>query len=339
MVNGLTGRVYGRRLGSHLYGTRYVVVGYCFPEVSEVSEVPLEDRAGLARHLDSWSPAPVTVRDVIAAAPVAALGAVLDQETQEKTVAGDGEELPPLWHWLHFLDWPAQSELGADGHPAHGHFLPPVPDRRRMFAGGRAEFTAPLRVGAPADRTSSLAKTEIKQGKTGEMAFVTVRHEISQGGQVCVVEEQDLVYRSGEGERPRADIALDLGDADAAAVDAPWQLAVRPSPTLLFRYSALTANAHRIHYDEPYARDVEGYPGLVVHGPLLVMLMLELARHNAPLRRVRTLTYRLRKPVFAGEHVLALGAPASESEGAGPAQLRIATRRDERHATAEVSFA
>ncbi|MFF5010930.1 MaoC family dehydratase N-terminal domain-containing protein [Streptomyces phaeochromogenes] len=311
-----------------------------------MSEVPLEDRAGLARHLDSWSPAPVTARDVIAAAPVAALGAVLDQETQETTVDSDGEELPPLWHWLHFLDWPAQRELGADGHPAHGHFLPPIPDRRRMFAGGRAEFTAPLRVGAPAARTSSLAKTEIKQGKSGEMAFVTVRHEISQGGQVCVVEEQDLVYRSGSGsgsgrgedERRHADLALDL--ADAETVDAPWQLAVRPSPTLLFRYSALTANAHRIHYDEPYARDVEGYPGLVVHGPLLVMLMLELARRNAPLRRVRTLTYRLRKPVFAGEHVLALGGPASEPElaGDGPAQLRIATRRDERHATAEVSF-
>ncbi|MER5183339.1 MaoC family dehydratase N-terminal domain-containing protein [Streptomyces sp. NPDC002896] len=293
---------------------------------------PLDGGAGLARYLDAWSPAPVTVRDLIAAAPVAALSAVLDQDT---TVADDGQELPPLWHWLHFLEWPPQRELGADGHPAHGHFLPPIPDRRRMFAGGRAEFTAPLRVGVTATRTSSLAKTEVKQGKTGEMAFVTVRHEISQDERVCVVEEQDLVYRCGEDERRRAGVALDLADAEAAV--APWQLSLRPTPTLLFRYSALTANAHRIHYDEPYARDVEGYPGLVVHGPLLVTLMLELARRHAPERQVRSLSYRLRKPVFADEHLLALGDPAPG--GDGPAQLRIATRRDERHATAELSFA
>jgi hydroxyacyl-ACP dehydratase HTD2-like protein with hotdog domain len=297
-----------------------------------------EDRAGLARWLDAWNPAPVTARDTIAAAPAAALGAVLDQDAP---VAGEGRALPPLWHWLYFLDWPAHRELGADGHPAHGHFLPPVPDRRRMFAGGRAEFTAPLRVGAAAVRTSSLAKTEIKHGRTGELAFVTVRHEISQGGQVCVVEEQDLVYRSGGGERrptgpgpELADANSDIGPVDS---DAPWQLAVRPSPTLLFRYSALTANAHRIHYDEPYARDAEGYPGLVVHGPLLVTLMLELARRGAPERQVRTLSYRLRKPVFAGEHVLALGDPAADVDE--PARLRVATRRDEEHATAEVRFA
>ncbi|MEV8546852.1 MaoC family dehydratase N-terminal domain-containing protein [Streptomyces sp. NPDC051572] len=290
-----------------------------------------EDPAGLARYLDSWNPAPVTTQDVIAAAPGVALCAVLDQDG---SVVGEAQELPPLWHWLYFLDWPAQCELGTDGHPAQGHFLPPIPGRRRMFAGGRAEFTAPLRVGAAATRTSSLARTEIKQGKTGEMAFVTVRHEISQGGQARVVEEQDLVYRSGEDERRRTSLALDLGDAEA--VDAPWQLAVRPSPTLLFRYSALTANAHRIHYDEPYARDTEGYPGLVVHGPMLVMLMLELARRCAPERQVGAVSYRLRKPVFAGEHVIALGGPAAE--GGGPAQLRIATRRDEQHATAEVKF-
>jgi 3-methylfumaryl-CoA hydratase len=285
---------------------------------------------GLARYLDAWAPAPVTLGDPVAAAPVAALSQVLDQEA---AVAGEGEPLPPLWHWLHFLEWPAQRELGADGHPAHGHFLPPLPDRRRMFAGGRAEFTAPLRVGVPARRTSSLAKVEIKRGRTGEMAFVTVRHEIAQEGETRVTEEQDLVYRVGEGERRSGGFGLDLGEAEPS--DADWQLILRPSPPLLFRYSALTANAHRIHYDEPYVRDVEGYPGLVVHGPLLVQLMLELARREAPEREIHTLSYRLRKPVFAGEQVCALGDVA---DGGGSAGLRIATRRDERHATAEVTF-
>jgi 3-methylfumaryl-CoA hydratase len=285
---------------------------------------------GLARYLDAWAPAPVTLGDPVAAAPVAALSQVLDQEA---AVAGEGEPLPPLWHWLHFLEWPAQRELGADGHPAHGHFLPPLPDRRRMFAGGRAEFTAPLRVGVPARRTSSLAKVEIKRGRTGEMAFVTVRHEIAQEGETRVTEEQDLVYRVGEDERRSGGFGLDLGEAEPS--DAVWQLILRPSPPLLFRYSALTANAHRIHYDEPYVRDVEGYPGLVVHGPLLVQLMLELARREAPEREIHTLSYRLRKPVFAGEQVCALGDVA---DGGGSAGLRIATRRDERHATAEVTF-
>ncbi|MFI9773682.1 MaoC family dehydratase N-terminal domain-containing protein [Streptomyces sp. NPDC051956] len=284
----------------------------------------------LARYLDAWSPAPVNLDDPVAAAPVAALSQVLDQEA---TVAGEGEPLPPLWHWLHFLEWPAQRELGADGHPAHGHFLPPLPDRRRMFAGGRAEFIAPLRVGVPARRTSSLAKVEIKRGRTGEMAFVTVRHEIAQEGKTRVTEEQDLVYRVGEDEGRSGGFGLDLGEAERS--DADWQLILSPSPTLLFRYSALTANAHRIHYDEPYVRDVEGYPGLVVHGPLLVQLMLELARREAPEREIRTLSYRLRKPVFAGEQVCALGEVADDGGSAG---LRIATRRDERHATAEVTF-
>ncbi|MEU6663847.1 MaoC family dehydratase N-terminal domain-containing protein [Streptomyces sp. NPDC046821] len=283
----------------------------------------------LAQYLDDWAPAPVILDDPVAAAPVAALSQVLDREA---TVAGEREPLPPLWHWLHFLEWPAQRELGADGHPAHGHFLPPLPDRRRMFAGGRAEFAAPLLVGVPARRKSSLAKVEIKQGRTGEMAFVTVRHEITQDGKVKVTEEQDLVYRVGEDER-RGGFDMDLGEAELAPSD--WQLTLHPTPTLLFRYSALTANAHRIHYDEPYVRDVEGYPGLVVHGPLLVQLMLELPRREAPGREIRTLAYRLRKPVFAGEQVCALGDVADDG---GSAVLRIATRRDERHATAEFTF-
>lgn len=283
---------------------------------------------GLDRYLDSWHPAPVTDHDELSAVPAAALSAVLDQPP----VANTGDSLPPLWHWLYFLDWQPQHELGADGHPRDGHFLPPIPDRRRMIAGGRLEVRAPLAIGVASRRTSSLGDVVAKRGSTGEMVFVTVRNEISQHSRVCLVEEHDVVYRSGEDAGRRGAFSRDTNEAGASG--AAWQLALRPDPPLLFRFSALTANAHRIHYDAPYVTGVEGYPGLVVHGPLLVLLMLELARRNAPERRVRSVAYRLRSPVFAGEHVLALGEPDGER-----ASLRIATAREERHATAEVTFA
>ncbi|MEV5978313.1 hypothetical protein [Streptomyces sp. NPDC052114] len=303
-----------------------------------MGHTPSRRGKGLAAYLDAWNPDPVTTVDVLRAEPLAAFGALLDVPDvpagagpPDAPVAGG--HLPPLWHWLYFLDWPAQRDLGTDGHPAHGSFLPPVPDRRRMIAGGRAEFTAPLTVGAEARRTTGLAKTEVKHGRTGEMVFVTVRHEIIQEGRVRVVEEQDVVYRSGEDTRRRGRFGCDTGDAPEAAE--PWQLVLRPSPSLLFRFSALTANAHRIHYDTPYCKDVEGYPGLVVHGPLLVLLMLQAARAHAPGRTVRGLSYRLHQPLFAGEQLLALGGP----DGERGAELRVASRRDERHASARVTFA
>jgi|GEM_PF-68241 len=285
----------------------------------------------LRRTADGWHPAPLRDGDPLPAAPAAALSAVLDLP---ESVAPEGAALPPLWHWLHFLAWPRERELGEDGHPGGGHFLPPLPDRRRMFAGGRLEVRAPLIVGTPAERVSTLAKTEAKTGRTGPMLFVTVRSEISQRGSLRLVEEQDIVYRIGDGRPPLAGPDLDL-DGEARS-DAPWQLGLRPDSRLLFRYSALTANAHRIHYDQPYVTGTEGYPGLVVHGPLLAMLMLELARRNAPGRTVRSLSYRLKKPVFAGEHVLACGGPTADGGGAA---LRIATVRADEHATAEVVFA
>lgn len=275
----------------------------------------------LGAHVVDWKPGPVTSSDELSPGPAAALSAVFDQS------AADGS-LPPLWHWLYFLDWPAQRELGDDGHPRDGHFLPPIPNRRRMFAGGRLDVRRPLALGTPAERVSSLGEVAVKQGSTGEMMFVTIRHEISQGSQLCVVEEQDIVYRSGEDERRGG--VLSVGAGEAPESGAEWQLALRPDSRLLFRISALTANAHRIHYDEPYVRGVEGYPGLVVHGPLLVLLMLELVRD----KQIRSLSYRLRRPVFAGEHLRALGSPEN-----GGASLRIATAREERNATAEVSFA
>ncbi|HWU07054.1 MAG TPA: hypothetical protein VN520_11835 [Streptomyces sp.] len=284
--------------------------------------------APLESYVASWCPTPVRDDDPLAPAPSAALSACLDLP---EPAAGAGDPLPPLWHWLHFLQWPAQSGLGPDGHVRDGGFLPPLPDRRRMFAGGRCRITAPLRLGVPAERVSSLGPVVARHGRSGELLFVTTRHEFRQSGRTCVVEEQDTVYRSGTGSGVRNAAPFDA--APAPRTEGPWTLRIRPDERLLFRFSALTANTHRIHYDAPYCRDVEGYPGLVVHGPLLVLLMLELVRTGAPERHVRSLSYRLRQPVFAGEDAWAVGAPADDG-----AELRIATLGQGCHATATVAF-
>lgn len=283
----------------------------------------------LSSYVASWSPGPVTDEDPLPAAPAAALSAVLNLPAP---AAEAGDPLPPLWQWLYFLSWPAQRELGNDGHPGDGHFLPPVPDRQRMWAGGRCEITEPLRLDEPTERVSSLGPVTTKQGRSGDLLFVTERREFRQRGRICVAEEQDIVYRSGRSAGVRHPSAP--GHSALPRSDSPWQLTHRPDPALLFRFSALTANAHRIHYDSPYAQGEEGYPGLVVHGPLLALLMLELPRRYAPERPVRALSYRLRRPVFAEEHLLACGTPTG-----GGAALSIATHREAQHATAEVTFA
>lgn len=251
---------------------------------------------GLDQYLDGWRPGVVEVEDGLSGAPSAAFAAALDQPEVR------GGALPPLWHWFHFLDWPPGGDLGADGHPLAGHFLPPVPDRRRMIAGGRVSWRAPLQLGRRATRVSALQGVEVKRGRTGEMVFVTVRHEVVQGGVLCLVEEHDVVYRSGDA-RHRA---FERPDRRVES-DSPWQLRLHADSVLLFRMSALTANSHRIHYDESYARDVEGYPGVVVHGPLLALLMAELPRRAG--ERLASLRYRFKKPVFAGDEVLVTGGP------------------------------
>lgn len=208
--------------------------------------------------------------------------------------AGTSSHLGPLFHWVYFQSWAPLSSLGPDGHPRATELMPPLRERRRMFAGGRCTFYAPLAFGVPASATTTLVKQEIKGGRTGELLFLTERTEIVQGGSLRVTDEQDIVYRSGP---PRAVVAA---PADAKAEQAaPSQRRVSFDPLTLFRFSALTANSHRIHYDADYARAVEGYAGLVVQGPLLVLTMAaELAGND-----VHTLTYRLHRPVFSGECV------------------------------------
>ncbi|MBI3938882.1 MAG: MaoC family dehydratase N-terminal domain-containing protein [Betaproteobacteria bacterium] len=240
--------------------------------------------------------------DVAAAWPVAALAATLDRRDREPRA---GDPVPPGWHWLYFLEAKPACELGADGHPKRGGFLPPVELPRRMWAGGRIEFRRALEVGEALRRDSEIVSVEPKQGRSGNLVFVTVRHTVSASGEVAIVEEHDIVYR--EAAKPGG--APPPGKP--APRTAPWQRAVQPDSVLLFRFSALTFNGHRIHYDLEYARNEEHYPALVVHGPLQTILMLDLARGNAP-RPVKRLEYRALHPVFHTERFTVNGAPGAD---------------------------
>jgi 3-methylfumaryl-CoA hydratase len=234
-----------------------------------------------------------------------------------------GAALPPLWHWFVMLEHPTRSNTGANGHPADGPFLPPIPGRRRMFAGGRLRQEAPIPTGAELASRSSVSDVSVKSGRSGEMAFVTVRHVLAVDGATVAVEEQDIVYRSEPpGTPPRAVARPETGVPEPAS---EWRFALDTDPVLLFRFSALTYNGHRIHYDRPYATEVEGYPDLVVHGPLLALLALELPRVHAPDRQVQTFEYRLVRPAFVPARILAVGQPEGSAvdlavgvEGAAP---------------------
>lgn len=216
----------------------------------------------------------------------------------------EGAALPELWHWIYFWNSAPLSELGPDGHAARGGFLPPVPLPRRMWAGSRVAWTAPLRLGAPARRRSSIASIERKQGRSGPLVFVTVRHALEGPEGPALEEEHDIVFR----EAPPPGAATTRAAGEAAPAGA-WSRRLRPDPVLLFRYSALTFNGHRIHYDQPYTTGEEGYPGLVVHGPLLATLMVDLARREAPERGLAAFRFRALRPVFCGEEIRIGGAP------------------------------
>jgi len=205
-----------------------------------------------------------------------------------ETTPADGEPLPPLWQWCFFQEPVFETLLGGDGHPARGGFLPPADTRNRMWAGGRVEFIEPLRVGADAHRLSTLLQIEEKHGRTGSLLFVTVRHDYSQQGQLCVREEQAIVYREPNPPKLNSGAAPEPGD---------WSETIVPTPTLLFRYSAVTFNGHRIHYDYPYATRTEGYPDLVVHGPMIATLNLRAFIRANPGKRVRHFAYRGVRPL------------------------------------------
>src|SRR6201987_1247422 len=205
-----------------------------------------------------------------------------------------GKPLPPPWHWLYFLPLHRQSEIGPDGHAKRGGFLPPVPLPRRMWAGSQFEFRSPIRVGDRVARTSTLDDATTRGGRTGELGFVRVRHEVrcNEAAEPALVEFHDIVYREAQGPD---DV---VPPPQSAPAEATWRRQIVPDDVLLFRYSALTFNGHRIHYDRQYVTEVEGYPGLVVHGPLIATLLGDLVRRNAPDARISHFRFKAVRPTF-----------------------------------------
>ncbi len=258
--------------------------------------------------LQSWIGRSETLVDHISATPVRALAATLDHPD---AAVPAGTPLLPLWHWLYFLPLRRASEIGPDGHPQRGGFMPPIEQPRRMWAGSQFEWHAPICVGDAVQRTSTIANVSSKAGRSGKLVFVKVRHELHCNGaaQPALVEWHDIVYR--EARQP--------GDAEpppqAAPTAATWRRAITADEVLLFRYSALTFNGHRIHYDRPYATQAEGYPGLVVHGPLLATLLLDLLRRHVPQAEVASFQFRAVRPTFDGQAFTLNGSPDADSNG------------------------
>ena len=253
----------------------------------------------------AWIGRSETAHDEVRGTPVAALSATLDHPPERPT---PGTPLPLLWHWLFFLPLHPQSEIGPDGHARRGGFLPPVPLPRRMWAGSAFEFLAPIRVGDAIARTSTIEAVSAKEGRSGKLVFVKVRHEVRvQGGREPALREwHDIVYRDTQGAAeapPRA---------QAPAPDAAWRRRIDPNAVLLFRYSALTFNGHRIHYDRDYVTRVEGYPGLVVHGPLIATLLMDLLRRERPAAVVTAFRFKAVRPLFDGRAFHVNGAPSSD---------------------------
>ncbi len=227
----------------------------------------------------------------VTAMPQVALSATLDRDDARPV---PGSEVPPLWHWLYFAPIARARDLGPDGHPKRGGFLPPVPLPRRMWAGGRLSFAHALRVGDEVKRTSRIADVTTKQGRTGQLVFVTVHHELADARGVAVTEEHDIVYR----DMPPPGTPSPAAKSVPAPSGETYAREIAPDPVLLFRYSALTFNGHRIHYDRSYVTGVEGYPGLVVHGPLIATLLLDNLRRHQPGARVKAFRFKAVSPLF-----------------------------------------
>ncbi|MDN7997903.1 FAS1-like dehydratase domain-containing protein [Burkholderia multivorans] len=240
---------------------------------------------------DAWIGRREDSVDRITPAPIRLLRATLDDA--EPSALPD--TLPPLWHWLYFLPGERQSNIGTDGHARRGGFLPPVALPRRMWAGGRLQFLRPLAVDTPIQRRSTIANVQSKSGRSGQLVFVTVLHEIGDAQGVAIREEQDIVYRDAP---PPAAAGTPAPALQPAPTDEQYSRIVTPDPVLLMRFSALTFNGHRIHYDRPYAMEEEGYPGLVVHGPLIAMLLMEELRRRHPGKTIRAFDFKAVSPLF-----------------------------------------
>ncbi len=253
--------------------------------------------------LSRWVGRQLVRRDSVNPNRLAAWNATLDRDDP---FPEDGEAVPPGFHWTLFPSLARQSELGPDGHERRGAFLPPVPLAHRMWAGSSLVFKQPLRVGEGVQRISVIESVEEKRGRAGPLVFVKIRHSIHGGDGLAIDDEQTLVYRDGS---TPSEATLTATEQRAPG---KWRRQVLPDDVLLFRYSALTFNGHRIHYDRRYSTEVEGYPGLVVHGPLLATLLLDLIRRELPDRTIERFRFRALRPTFDISPFTVEGTPGDD---------------------------
>jgi 3-methylfumaryl-CoA hydratase len=266
----------------------------------------------MANDFREWIGRTETLDDPMSVTQARSVQCMLDDTTRE---LDSGDPLPLPWHWFYFLPRAAQSMLDDDGHPRRGGFLPPIPYPRRMFAGARMRLHRPLALGRPAQRQAQIRDVVLKSGKSGSLAFVTVGLRFVQDGALCVEEEQDIVYRE-PGARVAPPVAAPWPALPPGSEAREW----RPDSRLLFRFSALTFNAHRIHYDRPYASEVEGYPGLVVHGPMTAVMLLRLAQEMSG-RQPTSFDFRGLTPLFDLGSIRLVATPADgriELQAQGP---------------------
>lgn len=252
-----------------------------------------------------WKGRSESSTDVISAANCRKLQDTLDLD---HATISDGDVLPPLWHFIGHIGSVPMHRVGPDGHPKRGGFLPPVALPRRMWAAGRVRFAGDLHVGDEVVKTSTIENVAIKEGRSGTLCFVTVRHDLTVGGDLRISEEQDLVYR----DHPDPDALTP--EPKPAPTEAAFSRTITPNEVLLFRYSALTFNGHRIHYDRPYAQAVEGYPDLVVHGPLTATLLADLAAGETG-RQLASFSFRAMSPLFVTDPFTISGSVGSSESG------------------------
>jgi 3-methylfumaryl-CoA hydratase len=280
-------------------------------------------------HLRQWVGRQHTSTDTLSLRHARLMAVTLGQNPESLQTQ---DPLPPLWHWLYFLEGLPPEQLGLDGHPARGGFLPPVPLANRMWAGGRLAFFTPLRLDEAAEKHSQVLSVEHKSGRSGDLVFVTVEHEIWQGGVRALREEHDIVYKNPTRSQSQKPI-----NVSPYPEPGQWHRQCRPDTTLLFRYSALTFNGHRIHYDQDHCRQVEGYENLVIHGPLNATLLAGLAQdvlqgltktsgdHNdhGPAQR------QLRHFVYRGLQAATLGTTLHYNANAEKDRLSLWVHRDD----------
>lgn len=282
----------------------------------------------LQRIVADWQPEPLDETRIIQPEESRGFARLLDQSDP----VGAGGEIPPLWHWFSFTPRHSTAELGDDGHPRAGRFLPPMPNRRRMLGGGRLDVTHPFHVGERYARRTSLDQARVKHGRSGDMIVVRIRHEYTHTDGLVAVEHEDTVYRS---QAPGEERHLAPPAVEAVTTPQPHELRLSTNELSLFRFSALTNNAHRIHYDHRYVTSVEGYPDLVVHGPLLALAMLEPSRRAD--MTVGAFEFRFRAPMFVGSTLVVNAAPQAEEHGQAAVSV-TSTEDPTRFAAGTVTF-